>query len=80
VRPNPFHRALAVEFELSRPGRVKLELYDLTGRRVRASVENQMAAGRSLRVLDGAGLPSGVYVLRFEAQGLTRTQRVVLLR
>lgn len=77
--PNPFHRLLAVQLDLPRAGRVKLELFDVSGRRVRSVVE-AMAAGRALRMVDASGLPSGVYLLRFEAGGVVRTRNVVMLR
>jgi hypothetical protein len=78
--PNPFHRSLAVAFDLPGPASVKLELYDVSGRRVRSVVEARVGAGRNLRMLDAAGLHSGVYLLRIESQGRVRTRRVVMLK
>jgi len=78
--PNPFHRSLAVAFDLPGPASVKLELYDVSGRRVRSVVEARVGAGRNLRVLDATGLHSGVYLLRIESQGRVRTRRVVMLK
>jgi hypothetical protein len=77
--PNPFHRLLTVELALPKAGAVQLELYDVGGRRVRRVVRENVAAGRGLRVLDAAGLPSGLYLLRVETEGMVRTRRVVLL-
>ena len=67
-------RLLTVELAL-----IQLELYDVGGRRVRRVVRENVAAGRGLRVLDAAGLPSGLYLLRVETEGMVRTRRVVLL-
>jgi len=77
--PNPFHRLLTVELALPKAGAVQLELYDVGGRRVRRVVRENVAAGRGLRVLDAAGLPSGLYLLRVETEGMVRTRRIVLL-
>jgi hypothetical protein len=46
---------------------------------VRRVVRENVAAGRGLRLLDAAGLPSGLYLLRVETEGMVRTRRVVLL-
>ncbi len=80
VSPNPFARLLSVEFELPRPGRVKLALYDVSGRRVRNVPEDDLTAGRSMRMLDAGGLHSGVYFVRLEMDGQVRSRRVVLLK
>jgi PKD repeat protein len=78
--PNPFHRALSVAFDLPSPAAVKIELYDVSGRRVRSLVEARVGAGRNLRMIDAGGLHSGVYLLRIESQGHVRTRRVVMLK
>ena len=78
--PNPFSRALDVQFELARPARVRLALYDVSGRRVRTLVDGFALAGRAVRTLDAVGLNSGVYFLRLETGDQVRTRRVVLLR
>jgi len=72
-------RLLTVELALPKAGAVQLELYDVGGRRVRRVVRENVAAGRGLRVLDAAGLPSGLYLLRVETEGMVRTRRIVLL-
>jgi len=78
--PNPFRRNLTVEFELTRRGEVELALFDVGGRRVRTLIDEHVDAGRWARTLSAAGLSSGVYFLRLEAEGQLRTRRVVLLR
>jgi hypothetical protein len=78
--PNPFHRVLAVDFDLPRVTTVKLELFDISGRRVRSVVEPSAPAGRVRRMLDAGGLPSGVYVLRVQAGAEARSRRVVMLK
>ncbi len=78
--PNPFHRLLGIEFMLSQAGPVRLELYDVKGRRVRTMPEAEANAGRNLRMIDAGGLPGGVYFVRLEAEGQRLTRRVVLLR
>lgn len=78
--PNPFRRTMSVEFELPHAGRMRLALYDVSGRRVRNLVDGLSEAGRGVRTVSAAGLPSGVYFLRLEMEGKVRTKPVVLLR
>ncbi len=61
-------------------GRVTLAVYDALGREVARLVDGERPAGRYEVVLDGAGLPSGLYLVRLTAEGFAQTRRVTLLR
>ena len=79
--PNPFARATTIRYALSAPGPVHLALYDLLGRRLAVLVDGAQPAGVHTVRLDGAGLPSGVYVYRLEAGTAFRAaRRLVVLR
>ena len=69
VLPNPSHGAAVVTFEPPEPASVRVELFDLVGRRVR-EVRSVFAAGAQCVSLDGGrALPSGVYRVRVRADG-----------
>ncbi|RMH89433.1 MAG: T9SS C-terminal target domain-containing protein, partial [Calditrichaeota bacterium] len=90
--PNPFNPATTIVFTLPRVSRITLHIYDITGRKVRTLVNEQMPAGRHEVVWDGtndAGRPvaSGVYFYRFTAsplegglRGVSQTRKMVLMR
>ena len=85
VSPNPARGAAGVFFDLPRPGRVRLDLYDVRGRLVRTLVDDSRAAGTHLARWDGrdaAGTPAaaGIYFLRIESAGETKSGRIALLR
>jgi Domain of unknown function (DUF4397)/Secretion system C-terminal sorting domain len=67
--PNPFNPTTTVRFELPQAALVGLEVFDLTGRRVRNVPERTFSAGRdhSIRV-DAVDLPSGTYFYRVTAR------------
>jgi photosystem II stability/assembly factor-like uncharacterized protein len=44
--PNPFRTSTAIGFTLARAGRVRLDVYDVAGRRVRQLVRGERPAGR----------------------------------
>jgi len=83
--PNPFNPTVTLPFTLAAPGRVRLEVFDLAGRRIATLADGHFAAGEQALTwggCDGAGNPqaSGVYFARLAAGGLTETKRLVLLR
>lgn len=84
-RPDPFTGQTSIGYTLPRAARVRLEVYDLRGRRVRTLVDEAMPAGTHAAVWNGADdvgrrLPSGAYVYHLSTGGVTLTQRAVLLR
>jgi len=82
IRPNPWSgRALAVTFSLPTAAPARLELVDVTGRRVRQQMLGTPSAGPQMIELDGENpLAPGIYVVRLSQGGVTRTRWVALLR
>ena len=79
--PNPFRTSATVGFDLPEAAVVRLAVYDALGREVAVLADGSEEAGRHAAVLDGAGLPSGTYLVRLTASGgFAQTQRVTLLR
>jgi len=78
--PNPFANRATIAFDLPQPAPVRLVVYDVLGREVAVLAEGERAAGRHEAVLDAAGLPGGMYLVRLEAGAFAATQRVVLAR
>lgn len=84
--PNPFHPRTEIHFDLSAPGTVRLEIYDLAGRRVRTLQPSQsMGTGRYVVPWAGdddrgAPVASGTYVVRLDTGIATQTGRITLVR
>ncbi|HLP18493.1 MAG TPA: aryl-sulfate sulfotransferase [Bacteroidota bacterium] len=64
--PNPFNPSTTLEFSLPCESQVTLRIYDMLGRKVESLANGRYAAGVH-QVRWNAGVPSGVYVYRFEA-------------
>jgi hypothetical protein len=84
VRPNPFAGQTTVAFDLARPARVSVEVYSPAGARVRRIAGAAFEAGRHRVAWDGrddAGrsVPAGVYFIRFESDGVTRSEKALRL-
>jgi len=86
VAPNPSRGAVELAFELARPAAVRLDLHDLSGRRLRTLFDGLAPAGRQRVRWDGTGeagepLEAGVYFARLaRADGPSVTTRVLRLR
>jgi len=84
VAPNPVTGATAIAFTLAGDGPVRLEIFDLAGRRVRTLRDATLSAGRYSERWDGAddagrALPRGLYVARLTAAGAERTRAKIAL-
>jgi len=84
-QPNPCQAATRLWFELARAGQVSLEIYDVSGRRVRSLVHEWRSPGRYAVPWQGDGddrrrVPAGVYYVRLAAPRVRTTQTLLLLR
>lgn len=83
-RPNPARGAIRLRFSLPRGARVRLAIYDATGRRVRELTSGEQPGGEhelgwDLRDERGIAVRSGLYFARLEVDGDVRTQKLVAL-
>jgi len=84
--PNPFNSTTTISFSLdafSVSSAVKLCIYDLQGRLVADLLMGKMSApvsGQHKVVWDAVNMVSGVYLIRLEAGGATRTVNAILVR
>jgi hypothetical protein len=83
--PNPFNPATTITFELAKPGRVKLVIYDVTGRKVRTLVDRDYQAGVHQvgwrgGSEGGATVASGVYYAVYSANGKSVRIKLTLLK
>ena len=78
--PNPFSGSTTLSYTLPEATDVRLDVYDLLGRRVAVLAEGNQAAATHTVTFDGSGLASGVYLLRLQAGGAQRTRRMVVAR
>jgi hypothetical protein len=84
--PNPFNPATTIRYGLSSRQEVRLDVFDVSGRRVRTLVGGKTReAGLHAVVFDGrddAGrsLASGTYFYRLQADARTATRRMILIK
>jgi hypothetical protein len=82
ARPNPFVQSTELAFTLADGGRVRIEVFDVTGKRVATLGDRFLPAGRHRVTWSGRGssgqpVPSGVYLIRVDGEGVHQTRKVV---
>ena len=80
LHPNPFNPRAVVTFTVPTAGPVRLEAFDLRGRRSAVLLEGTLEAGYHEAEWDANDLPSGVYLVRLTASGRTTEARLTLVR
>jgi len=84
--PNPFNPSTTIQYELPQPERVRVAIFDASGRLVRRLLAGSMQSGGlhsclwDGRSADGVVAPSGIYFYRLEAGDFIATRRMVLAR
>lgn len=79
-RPNPFNPSTLITYRLTEPGRVRLQVYDQTGRLVSTLVEAYKKKGTHHVRFDAGGLSSGVYYYRLQTEDGSLTRAMTLLQ
>ncbi len=78
--PNPFNPTTKIDFQMSEPGFVTLEVYDVLGRKVTTLVNRRESAGDHVVAFDGSELASGVYYYRLVAGNGLSVKKMILLK
>ncbi len=79
VMPNPSRDVARLSLAVGQPQRVRINLYDVLGRRVASVFDGAVPAGATETVtVETAGLPAGVYVVRVEGTHSAVTRALVM--
>ncbi len=83
--PNPFNPATTIAYQLPEKAAVRLNIYDVSGRLIKALVNESVEAGRHEVEWDGTDTNgqtagSGVYFYRLEAGSFSDVKRGVMLK
>jgi hypothetical protein len=83
--PNPFNGGTRIGFALPVSTELRLEIFDLRGRRLRTMVQGEMGAGIHSVEWDGRdgrgrSVAAGIYLCRMQAEGFSACRRLTLVR
>lgn len=78
--PNPFNPSTKISFELPEQSDVKLEIYDVLGRKVVTLVNELLNAGSHNQTWDASSFPSGTYFYKLETENFSTTKKMLILK
>lgn len=82
--PNPFKDETTIEFQVQDKGKIKLEVYNMRGQKVKTLINDILPEGKNQFIWNGKDfkekrVSSGVYFIRLEQGGNTTVKKVLLL-
>lgn len=78
--PNPFNPSTVIGYHLETSGQVRLEVFDLLGRKVATLINGRMPSGYHQAIFVAEDLSSGVYIYRLQANDEVFTRKMMLLK
>lgn len=78
--PNPFNPSTVLSFDLPETGKVRVEVYNITGQLVSVLTNQRFEAGSHSLQFNADGLASGVYLVRANLAGTIQSQKVTLIK
>lgn len=83
--PNPFNPTTTIAFTINAESAVSLEVYNLTGQKVRTLVDSHLSTGTYSRVWNGRDdsgrrVSSGIYIARLVTESAVSTMRMTLIK
>lgn len=78
--PNPFNARTTICFNIPSKAHVKLETFDILGRRVAILVDDDLAAGEHAVIWNCSAVPSGVYFYKLSNGDKALTKKMTLLK
>ena len=83
--PNPFNTSTTIRYQLSADGSVRLDIFDLTGQRVRTLVCANQNPGSYEVTWDGtngqsASVSTGIYLTKLQTDGITEVRKMMLIK
>lgn len=78
--PNPFNPTTKIRYEVASQAEVRVEVYDVLGRKVRTLVNQQQPRGAYTVQFDGSNLSSGTYFIHLKAGNTAKVQKMTLIK
>ncbi len=78
--PNPFNPSTTIRYTIPKAGFVTLKVYNALGEEIEMLVSEKQATGEHTVRWNPAGLPSGVYFYRLQAEEFAETRKLALVK
>lgn len=78
--PNPARSQITLRYEVVKAGPIRVELFNILGKKVRTVLSGKQTSGRHEQVVDVSRLASGAYFLRLTSDGDTKVKKLTIVR
>jgi hypothetical protein len=78
--PNPFNASTSISYDLPTATDVRLDIYDILGRKIINLVNENQNAGQHKAIWNARDASSGIYFCRLKAGEMTSSNRMILLK
>ena len=85
--PNPFNPSTKIkytlknlDYNLTANSNVRLEVYDILGRKIKTLVDKEVKDGEYEIIFDGSQLASGIYLYKLAYNNYSQTRKLMLLK
>jgi hypothetical protein len=78
--PNPFSNTSTISYELTKPGEVSLEIYDVTQRQLAFIAEGNKPTGKHNITVDSNKFSEGLYFYTLKVGDISMTKRMVITK
>ena len=78
--PNPFNPVTVISYQIPSSSDVRLEVFDMLGRRVAVLVDDRVVSGHHEVNFDASNLASGMYIYQLRTDNYTLSNRMMLIK
>ena len=83
--PNPFNPLTNIRYDIPKSSNVRIDIFNILGHKIKSLVNTTKMAGNhnvqwSGKNEQNKNLPSGLYIVRFNAGGISSQQKIMLLK
>lgn len=78
--PNPFNPSTSVSFTIPREGKVKAEVFNISGQKVATLLNGEVTSGRHSIVWNASGVSAGTYFCMINYGNVNRTVKMTLVK
>ena len=78
--PNPFNPSSSIQYSIPNPGLVKIEVFDILGRRIETLVNEEKLAGEYKVTFNGSKLASGIFLYKLTSGTFCQVKKMLLLK
>jgi len=78
--PNPFNPVTNIKYSLPAASRVKIDIFNILGEKVKNLIEQDMSAGFHIVMFNAENLTSGTYIYRLQTESFIQIKKMLLLK